>query len=258
MDRRGAGSPGEKGGPAGSGGAGGLAGQRHESHRPAPQHRVQALPHDSDDWSLSVPAAPVVLPERIGSRREAEPGTLRQIGPRKSPGTCQRVVRAEHDPHRVAAQLTYRQARFVERAPRQRDVHAARAQAAGRIGEIRVPHPQLDTGMPRAERLGEAARPRVGAVSQNAHVEPRWTGRRRDPLAYPLGVVEQSARLLQEHFPDGSERYPCGRAQEERGAHLGLQLLDRTAQRRLAHVQPGGGPAEVRLLGDGHEIPQGA
>ena len=40
---------------------------------------------------------------------------------------------------------------------------------------------------------------------------------------------------------------------EQLGAHDALELLDLPAQRRLGHLQPGGGPAEVQLLGDGDE-----
>jgi hypothetical protein len=35
-----------------------------------------------------------------------------------------------------------------------------------------------------------------------------------------------------------------------------LERPDLPAQRRLRQVEPGGGPAEVELLGDGHEGPQ--
>jgi hypothetical protein len=45
---------------------------------------------------------------------------------------------------------------------------------------------------------------------------------------------------------------------QQNGTEVALQLLDRPAQRRLAHVQAGGGPAEVEFLGDGHEIAQRA
>jgi glyoxylase-like metal-dependent hydrolase (beta-lactamase superfamily II) len=39
-------------------------------------------------------------------------------------------------------------------------------------------------------------------------------------------------------------------------AQVGLQLFDGPAQRRLRHVQPGGGPPEMPLLGNGHEVTQ--
>ena len=70
-------------------------------------------------------------------------------------------------------------------------------------------------------------------------------------------MVEQGPRLVEQHRAHRSERDTGGRADEEQGADVGLQLLDRPAQGRLAHVQPGGGPAEVQFLGDRHEVAQG-
>jgi hypothetical protein len=42
---------------------------------------------------------------------------------------------------------------------------------------------------------------------------------------------------------------------DQEGAGIGFELLDGPAQRRLGHVQAGGGPPEVALLGDNHESP---
>ncbi len=41
-----------------------------------------------------------------------------------------------------------------------------------------------------------------------------------------------------------------GGPQQQDGTDVGFELLDRPAQRRLAHVQPRGGPAEVAFTGD--------
>ena len=72
-----------------------------------------------------------------------------------------------------------------------------------------------------------------------------------------VGLVEQGPRLVEQHRAHRSERDAGRRAGEQQGPDLGLQLLDRPAQRRLAHVQSGGGPAEVEFLGDRHEVAQG-
>ncbi|GHG75397.1 hypothetical protein GCM10018779_52980 [Streptomyces griseocarneus] len=45
---------------------------------------------------------------------------------------------------------------------------------------------------------------------------------------------------------------------EQNGTELGLELLDGPAQRRLGHVKTRGGPPEVALFGDGHEIAEQA
>lgn len=82
-------------------------------------------------------------------------------------------------------------------------------------------------------------------------------GGRAHPDADAVGPVEQRPRLVEQHRAHRGERDAAGRAGEQQGADLGLQLLDRPAQRRLAHVQSSGGPAEVEFLGDRHEVAQG-
>jgi hypothetical protein len=44
----------------------------------------------------------------------------------------------------------------------------------------------------------------------------------------------------------------------QQGADIGFELLDGPAQRRLGHVQAGGGTPEVALLGHRDEIPKRA
>ncbi|GGY32442.1 hypothetical protein GCM10010384_44780 [Streptomyces djakartensis] len=43
---------------------------------------------------------------------------------------------------------------------------------------------------------------------------------------------------------------------EQLDAELGLQLADLLGERRLGHVEPLGGAAEVAFLGHRHEVPQ--
>ncbi len=47
---------------------------------------------------------------------------------------------------------------------------------------------------------------------------------------------------------------PAGTADQKVDAEFALELADLLGQRRLGHVQPVGGPAEVEFLGDGAEI----
>lgn len=82
--------------------------------------------------------------------------------------------------------------------------------------------------------------------------------RRADAYTDAVGLVEQGTRLVEQHRAHRRERDAGGRAGEEQGPDVGLQLLDRPAQRRLTHVQSGGGPAEVEFLGDRHEVAQGS
>jgi hypothetical protein len=69
-------------------------------------------------------------------------------------------------------------------------------------------------------------------------------------------VREDLPRLDQEHDPGGGQRDMVGAALEEADAELAFQPLDLLAQRRLDDVLPVGGPAEVQLLRQGHEIPK--
>ncbi len=71
-------------------------------------------------------------------------------------------------------------------------------------------------------------------------------------------MIEQVPGLVEQHGAHRGERDAGRRADEERGADVGLHLLDRPAQRRLTHMQPGSGPSEVEFLGDRHEVAQGS
>ena len=61
-------------------------------------------------------------------------------------------------------------------------------------------------------------------------------------------------RLGQEHRPGYRQRDVVGAAFRQPDAQLTLEPLHLLAQRRLHDVLPGGRPAEVQFLGQGHEI----
>ena len=67
--------------------------------------------------------------------------------------------------------------------------------------------------------------------------------------------LEQSVRVVAELL---GQAQPCAlpAAVEQPDAYLCFQGLDLPAERGLGDVQPRGGPAEVRLGGDRHEIAQ--
>lgn len=98
--------------------------------------------------------------------------------------------------------------------------------------------------------------PRTGLFGEGAEDERRGAGGGRDPGAGLLGLPQQRPCLVVERPARRGERDPGGGAVQQDGAEIGLQLFDGPAQRRLGHVQPGGGPAEVPFLGDGHEVAQ--
>ena len=67
-------------------------------------------------------------------------------------------------------------------------------------------------------------------------------------------MCEQTPTLAQERAPSiGELDMPAG-AVKQRHAELLLESADLVTQRGLGDVQPLGGPAEVKLLGDGDEV----
>ena len=70
-----------------------------------------------------------------------------------------------------------------------------------------------------------------------------------------VGGLDGLARLGQER-PAGPGQLDAPAPDEELHAQLTLQALDLEAERRLGDAQPLGRPAEVQLLGDGHEVAQ--
>jgi hypothetical protein len=68
--------------------------------------------------------------------------------------------------------------------------------------------------------------------------------------------AEDQPRALQVRGSGVGELDPAGGAAQQLDAEVSLEAADLLRQRGLGHVQPGGGVAEVQLLGDGHEVPQ--
>lgn len=170
----------------------------------------------------------------------------------------QRIVGAQDHADRIGPQCTYRQGGLVERCPGQRDVDESGAQPAGGVGQVGVADADVDAGAAPAIGGGQPGHSRVVAVAQDADGEGRGAGRGTHPYPDAVGMVEKGPRLAEQHLAHRSERDPRGQPGEQQRSDLGLQLLDRPAQRRLAHVQSGRGPAEMELLGDRHEVAQGS
>jgi hypothetical protein len=180
------------------------------------------------------------------------------IGQLQAIATGQRIVGAQHRADRVGAQLVHRQAGLVERPAGQGDIDQSGAQPAAWIGQVGVADADLDARVPPPVCGGQPRRAPVGAVAQHADGDGRGTRRHGHPHAYPVGLVEQGTCLAQQRGPGRSERDARGGPVQQHGAEIGLKVLDRPTQRRLAHVQTSRGPPEVQLLGDGHEIPKQA
>ena len=83
----------------------------------------------------------------------------------------------------------------------------------------------------------------------------RRAARRSSRSRYSLvGVAEELLRILEKHLAHIGQDDAAGRAAEQTGADLLFQQADLLAERWLLNAQTLGGPGDVLLLGDGHEI----
>ena len=75
-------------------------------------------------------------------------------------------------------------------------------------------------------------------------------------VLHPLGQGEQLPRVLEKSLAAGGEGDMAAVADKQRRTQLVLELADLLGQRGLADVELRGGPPEVQLIGDGHEVAQ--
>jgi hypothetical protein len=75
-------------------------------------------------------------------------------------------------------------------------------------------------------------------------------------LLHPLGEGEQVPCVVEEPPTARGEADMTAVAQQQRRAQLVLKLADLLGERRLADVEPRGGPAEMQLVGHRDEIAQ--
>jgi hypothetical protein len=101
------------------------------------------------------------------------------------------------------------------------------------------------------ERL-EAGAPRIGDPKL-----PELSARGSlGVLGRPLCIGQRPSRSSQEGAPGVGEPHLAGRAGEQVCPEVALELSDRGAERRLGHVQPLRGAAEVELFRHGDEVAQ--
>jgi NAD(P)-dependent dehydrogenase (short-subunit alcohol dehydrogenase family) len=115
--------------------------------------------------------------------------------------------------------------------------------------------PWVKGGEPGPDRRQQAAASRAGAHSCHQcrllhALGPLGFG----PAAIPRG--QGLSRMRQECLPHGRQPYALGTAAEQRGAELPFQHPYLLAERWLGDKKPLGGPGEVQVLGDGHEVAQ--
>jgi hypothetical protein len=117
---------------------------------------------------------------------------------------------------------------------------------------------QLDVWMTCPERPAErwqrleARAPRIG------HPQPPELAGLRPfgVLRRPIGLRQRPPRSVEERASGVRELHLAGGADEEGDSEIALELSNRGAERRLGHVQPLRGAAEIELLGHGGEVAQ--
>ena len=103
--------------------------------------------------------------------------------------------------------------------------------------------------------LVQDLRHRVVAGVDDADPQRRSrAGRAAGDRGGPVRVGQDLPSLGQERPPGRRQRDVVGAAFQQADAQLTLKPLHLLAQRRLHDVLPGGRPAEMQFLGQGHEI----
>ena len=146
--------------------------------------------------------------------------------------------------------------RVVDGRAQQRHVQGALEQTLdlGRREHLAAqvePHPR-ELG---AQRLGEVRQERVGHRAREADREPAELARRRGPRVLLRGARGREDRVgsVEQHLARRQQLDAARRAPQQGRPDVGLEAADELGQRRLRHVQPGRGAAEVQLLSHGDE-----
>ncbi len=128
--------------------------------------------------------------------------------------------------------------------------------ASTRPGDLGAEQLAGDDGHVRVVVLdGREDRPKSLEARERGVAEADGSGyalaRKARALRGPLDRRECERCLLEERLSGGGEFHLPASADEQFGAEHPFQLADLVAQRWLGDVEARGGPAEVKLLGDG-------
>ena len=108
-------------------------------------------------------------------------------------------------------------------------------------------------------RAGERLRQPAGGRPAERAMADGERGRRARAARLRDGEVELGDRApgaSEQRGSRGGQLHPPRRAYEQDDSEIALELADRARERRLRHVQPLGGAAEVQLLGHRDEVAQ--
>ena len=251
----------------------GDVGHREHAHRGRHQRDAQAARDQREDrlhlrgllHHLRQEARRLAGAEQRGDEARALRGRERDEGFGRQRLDLHRTLRrqrmaARHGDHELLRLQVHQHqpARFVDRAHHQRELDLALAQvlelARGGLGREAQLHGRVV--------VLEALEDRGQHVERGARHE-REPQRALEPLrraaralAGRLGLLQQALRVLVEDLARGREPHVVPAAVEQHRAELLLEIAHRHAQRRLRHVEPDRGAAEVQFLGQHHELAQ--
>ena len=188
--------------------------------------------------------------------REQDEGVLGQEPERQPAGARERMSHGDRGHRPLAHEHLDVDVRVADRQRREAQIGGTGGERADLITRRALVQLDVDRRVRRAEPLHHARHERQQRRAGEAHPQ-----RPRLALVDALGVVggpievgEDRPRVAQERVAGRSRLHAPARAREELHPELVLQQPDLVAQRRLRHVQPLRGPAEVQLLGDGDEV----
>ena len=169
----------------------------------------------------------------------------------------QGVVDRQRDAQRLAGdQPRAHERRRVQRQRHERQVERAPLDLRDAVAGHHAAHQlERDLGVALPHRPGERGQREVVERAGEADAHRAVEDPRHRPRGLPgqLQLLEHPVRVRQQRLARGRERDAARAAVEERDAQLAFQPPDRLRQRRLGHPQPGRGPPEVQLFGDGEE-----
>ncbi len=118
-------------------------------------------------------------------------------------------------------------------------------------------HDDRDVGVSLAQRVierrGKAPHERHARQADNHPAGPAG-GRAVSAIEGRGDVADELCRAARERLPGGRRRDASWMPLEQRHAEFTLEVVDLPGERRLRHVQLGGGTAQVAFLCGGQEV----
>jgi hypothetical protein len=136
------------------------------------------------------------------------------------------------------------------------DLDRPRLERSALIVGVQAVDREAHVGMLRGEGPDEPRDERHLERGIEADRQPAELAARRPPrpVTRALGLCERAATFLAEDATRVGEPDAARRAEQERDADFALERADLPAERRLRHLQPRGGAAEVQFVRDREKV----